>query len=106
MVSRDIPSVDALIPYVSWVLDDAGSAVDADEVSIARAQAHQHWLVVYQCGFEPLVVMVHSYLGADLDCDEAIDLARDWLLERGWFAGRDTEPDYVLSIPRPSAIDK
>lgn len=81
-----------LLPYVSFCLDDSlnvrtGESIPED----AR-------LVVYQCGFEPLVVAVWSYLpGCTVDDVDAEDIARDYLLERKWFGyGTATDADYVL----------
>lgn len=84
-----------VLPYVSFVLDDALSADHelADVVNNPRAV-----FVGWQCGFEPLFVAVFSYLDVDLDDDEAEDIARDYLLERGWFAdaSADNHADYII----------
>lgn len=54
------------------------------------------WLVLWDCGFEPLVVAAWSYLpGAELEPSEAEDLAREFLLEQGWF-DEDSAPDCRL----------
>ena len=103
------------IPYVSFVVDDAGCGreVGSDQHAIVREpagadetlsnvlageHAYRSVLVGWQCGFEPLFVAVHSYLDVQLDEDEAADMAREYLEERGWFAdsGRDHEADYVI----------
>jgi len=106
------------IPYVSFVVDDAGCGreLNADRHAIVRpGNPHkrldqteygpegQSWhcypsvLVGWQCGFEPLFVAVHSYLDVQLEDQEAADMAREYLEEIGWFAtDGDHEPDYVI----------
>lgn len=105
--------------YVSFVVDDAGNGrelgADHDaiirentysrsvvrndsDVKVSRESGYKYRsvLVGWQCGFEPLFVAVHSYLDVRLDDDEAIELATDYLVERGWFASEPTEPDYII----------
>ncbi len=89
------------IPYVSFVVDDAlnGRELGADIHAIVRERgqfAYASRLVGWQCGFEPLFVAVHSYLDVAISDDEATELATDYLIERGWFAGEPTEPDYII----------
>ena len=92
------------IPYVSFVVDDAGSGreLGADPHAIIREVGpefdYPSVLVGWQCGFEPLFVAVHSYLDCQVDEEEAEELAREFLEERGWFDGssRDHEPDYII----------
>lgn len=83
--------VDA-IPYVSFYLDDALA------VRAAGDMPENARLVGWQCGFEPMFVAVWSYLGIRLAADVAEDIARDYLIERKWFADCDSPPaaDYVL----------
>lgn len=90
------------IPYVSFVLDDSlnGRELGADQHAIIRG-VNQDWhepsrLIGWQCGFEPLFVAVHSCIDVAIDVDFAIEIATDFLSERGWFSGDPTEPDYVL----------
>jgi hypothetical protein len=81
------------LPYVSFALDDA-LAVRTGEPIPEHAR-----LIGWQCGFEPLFVAVWSYIpGVRLDDDEAEDIARDYLIERQWFADSDEPPyaDYVI----------
>jgi len=81
------------LSYVSFALDDA-LAVRTGEPIPDNAR-----LVGYQCGFEPLFVAVWSYLpGITLDAGDAEDIARDYLMERKWFADCDNPPDadYVI----------
>lgn len=87
----------SLLPYVSFVLDDA-NALRPISALLPNAR-----LVGWQCGFEPLVVAVQSYLGdADgnpdrVSDDEAIEIATDFLLERRWFSDEsDTDPDFII----------
>lgn len=84
------------LAYVSYVADDAlsfESLSDENRVVLGNAV-----LVGWQCGFEPLFVAVHSYLGCELTDDEAVEIATDGLKEIGWFTDNNiTEPDYILS---------
>lgn len=100
--------------YVAFVVDDSGNGreLNADRYAVIRTGQLQRLaedtddtehtfdypsvLVGWQCGFEPLFVAVHSYLDVEIGDDEAMDLARDYLAERGWFAGEPTEPDYII----------
>lgn len=79
-----------LLPYVCLALDDTGAERDPSE---APADAR---LVAWQCGFEPMAVLVWSYLGVRLDLDEAEDIARDYLTEKGWFTDEPTDADYIF----------
>lgn len=86
--------IDAL-QYVTWILDDAGSARRPNEGEPIDVQAR---ILVWQCGFEPFVVAVKSYLpNVTIDNEEAIDIATDFLLETKWFDGLNrTDPNYIL----------
>ena len=89
------------LPYVSFVVDDAGSGreLGADMHATTRESGHKYRsvLVGWQCGFEPLFVAVHSYLDVELSDDEAEDIARDYLVERRWFADeQSTAADYII----------
>jgi len=93
---------DRFLPYVSFVVDDAGSGreLGADQHAIVREAGDQFTyasrLVGWQCGFEPLFVAVHSYLDVEIDDQDAEEMARDYLEERKWFAGEPTEPDHLI----------
>jgi hypothetical protein len=78
------------LEYVSFCLDDALSERRIEDMP-ANAR-----LVGWQCGFEPLFVAVWSYLDVRLDDAEAEDIARDYLIERKWFAGDATDADYII----------
>jgi hypothetical protein len=85
-----------LLPYVGYVLDTALSP-DRKPEDIHPGAV----LVGWQCGFEPMVVAVVSAYGPkEIDEDEAVDIARDYLIERKWFAdlSADNEPDYVVTV--------
>lgn len=92
------PSRESLLPYVSYCLDDALS-----ERNIKDMPANAR-LVAWQCGFEPMVVAVWSYLGDtqgnldQVDVAEAEEIATDFLQERRWFTDNDNPPpaDYVI----------
>jgi len=107
------------IPYVSYVVDDAGSGrhLGEDPHAIIRgcrddatrgmgspctipavsAFEYRSVLVGWQCGFEPLFVAVHSYLDVRIDDADAEDMAAEYLEERNWFgeAGR-VDCDYII----------
>jgi hypothetical protein len=79
------------LTYVGPHVDDAGSAQEKPITDRTR-------LVGFQCGFEPMVVAVHSYLpDCECDDDEAEELAVDYLDEIGWFEGssREHSADFI-----------
>lgn len=81
------------LPYVSACVDDTGAMRTLAE----RPALPLVRFVGYQCGFEPLIVAVWSYLpGCTVDDEEAESLARDYLQERGWFG--DEEPEAATFI--------
>lgn len=103
------------LPYVSFVVDDSGNGreIGADPHAYVRpgnrsrlltdnrtepeSMCYPSVLVGWQCGFEPLFVAVHSCLDVRLDDDEAEEMAREFLEERGWFAanpGFPTDDDH------------
>ena len=98
------------LPYVSFVVDDAGAArgIDDDPHAAVRPgnptkrlddngpPCYASVLIGWQCGFEPLFVAVHSYLDVRLDENEAIEMATDFLAEIKWFSDGPTEPDYLI----------
>jgi hypothetical protein len=109
------------IPYVSFVVDDTGNGrkLGDDQHAIIRpggrwiddgipsslrtAPKYPSVLVGWQCGFEPLFVAVHSDYDVRLDDDEAEEMARDYLIERGWFSDNtvheitgDNSADYII----------
>lgn len=76
--------------YIGFCLDDTGATHELkDKPDNAR-------LVVYQAGFEPLVVAVWSYLNVKLDDEEAIEIADDFLKEIEWFSELDKTAEYVV----------
>lgn len=81
------------MPYVSFGVDDALSECPITEMPADRSLVK---LVGWQCGFEPMFVAVWSYLGLELDADEAEELATEMLIEKGWFDGKPRPADYVL----------
>lgn len=78
------------LPYIAYCVDDAQS-----ERKLADMPADAR-LVGWQCGFEPMFVAVWSYLDVEIDDDEAVELATELLIDKNWFAGKATEPDYIL----------
>lgn len=88
------------LPYVSFVVDDAGSGreLGADMHATTRETGHKYRsvLVGWQCGFEPLFVAVHSYLDVKLDDQDAEEMAQEYLAERNWFSGEPTDADYII----------
>lgn len=92
MTSKTGMTRDKALPYVAHVLDDALS--DSHPLADMKPDAR---LIGWQCGFEPLFVAVQSYLpNVCLEDDEAVEIARDYLAEKHWFADEPTEPDYIL----------
>lgn len=79
------------LPYVSYLVDDAlGEHPLSDLLPNAR-------LVGWQCGFEPLIVAVQSYLpDTRVDASDAEDIAADLLAEKKWFPGEPTPADFIL----------
>jgi hypothetical protein len=99
------------LPYVSFVVDDAGSGrrlgddphaivrIGGDDSLPSRLRKGHKYpsvLIGWQCAFEPLFVAVHSYLDVRLDDNEAIELAKDYLAELNWFSDQPTDPDYLI----------
>lgn len=102
------------IPYVAYVVDDAGCGrpLGADMHAAVRpgnrgrlltdtrtdpdSLCYPSRLVGWQCGFEPLFVAVHSYLDVKVADDDAEDMAREYLEEIDWFAGEPRSADYIL----------
>ena len=94
---------DDAIKYVGYWVDDAGNGGRVANGSNTVDELSR--LVGWQCGFEPMVVAVWSYLpGIRLDDVDAIELATDYLLEIGWLdddvqkldPDERTEPNYVI----------
>jgi hypothetical protein len=97
---------EALRPYVSYIVDDALHDYAPDVVARHREGKPAFMdpdttyarYVVWQCGFEPMVVAVVSYLPhVRLDVGDACELAIDLLDEKQWFSdpGR-VAPDLIL----------
>lgn len=95
----------ALLRYVSFAVNDAGDAMHIKNQELLTALLNraplfleQARIVGWTCGFEPMCVLVYSYLpGVTMDEDEAIELAEDYMRERNWFADpANTAPDFVL----------
>jgi hypothetical protein len=88
---------DRLLPYVGYVVDDSGNGrrIGSDQ----HANINDNTVLVgYQCGFEPMVVAVNSFMdGITLDDSDAEDLAKEYLLEIGWLQDSDRDADYIVS---------
>lgn len=83
------------IPFVAYLLDDALSEHPLSDI-LPNAV-----LLGWRCGFEPLFVAVQSYLpDTEVDRDEATEVAVCFLIERGWFVGNPSSPDYVIGGAR------
>lgn len=90
-------SPESLRRYVAYRVDDALHGEKATDFQPGDV------LVGWQCGFEPLVVAVGSYLpGCTVDNDEAEELAADYLQEIKWFAGDVQEADFIVRTEEPS----
>ncbi|MEF8794025.1 hypothetical protein [Thiohalorhabdus sp.] len=79
-----------LFPYIAYALDDSG---EPRNVENAPDDAR---IVAWQCGFEPLAVIVWSYTGAELPDQDAEEMAADYLEKIEWFDGEPLEADYIL----------
>jgi hypothetical protein len=96
-----------ILPYVSHAIDDALN------VHAIGAIPDHATLVVYDRGIDadtpdvPMVVAVWSYLpGCTVDASEAVDLAGDYLSEKGWpfldaAQAVDFLPGRASDSPRP-----
>ena len=88
------------LPYVGYVVDDAGGARDATgDEPIVRGEDMTYAPVLvgwHRPSTSPLFVAVYSYLDVELEDEEAEELAREYLAERGWFAGAAREADYII----------
>lgn len=84
-----------LMDYVAFGVDDAMAIRPTHEIPTNLSKVR---FVGWQCGFEPMVVAVWSYLPDSLvDESEAEELAAEALLDRGWFANSEPQPaDFVL----------
>jgi hypothetical protein len=97
---------EALRQYVSHIVDDALHDYAPDVVARHRdgkpaamdPDTTYARYVVWQCGFEPMVVAVISYLPhVRLEIDEAAELAIDLLEEKQWFSDPNrVAPDLIL----------
>jgi hypothetical protein len=77
--------------YVSYLVDDALAEHPLEDM-LPNAR-----LVGWQCGFEPLFVAVQSYLPkTTVDESDAMEIALDFLVEKKWFSGEPSDPDYCL----------
>lgn len=81
------PKRSELVALTCHFLDDALSVRTQADMPAEKVR-----FVAYQCGFEPMVVAVWSYLGIMLEEDEAEEIASDYLREIGWLEeGADIE---------------
>lgn len=79
-----------LIPYIGHCLDDALAVRKVEDMPTNAV------LCVWQCGFEPMVVAVWSYLGVQLTNGEAEEIAMDYLTEIEWFVAKPQSADYIV----------
>lgn len=97
-------SIDSVIPYVRYVVDDAGSGrpIGADIHAIVRKSGERFRYASRIVGFqgcdEPMVVAVHSYLDVPINDADAEAMAVDYLEEIGWFEDHSSEhtADFIL----------
>ena len=95
-----------LLPYVSFVVDDAGfgspDVKDWIRSSLSNVM-YPSVLVVWEFkAVDPMIVAVHSYLDVHLDDDEVSLLAEDYLEETliGW---KPRKPDLIVRMEGPDA---
>ena len=82
--------------FAGYVIDDAlnGRKYGSDKSAICHTNSR---IIGWQCGFEPMIVIVNSYLSdVEIETDHAIDLATDYLDEIGWFSNGSIAPDIVI----------
>lgn len=80
--------------YVGHCVDDSANPRAISEIPTPDTNVRY---VGWQCGAEPMVVAVWSYLpGVTVGDDEAAELAVDLLLEKLWFEMGPAEPDFIL----------
>ena len=99
--SEPLLGFEPLTDYVGYVCDDALSGRALAEVPSNQLDSIllNCRLVGWQCGFEPMIIAVHSYLpGVSIDSDEAEDLATDYLDEISWFSdpNGNNQPDFII----------
>lgn len=85
--------------YTGYILDDTGNGRQghsSEVLGLCDQYKYRPVLVGFQCGFEPMVVAVHSYLDVPLSSDEAVEMADDYLREIGWLDRDDVEV-YVMT---------
>ena len=91
---------DDLIPYVAWIVDDAQGVIQPNDDALPphiREVQENDTLVVYQCGFEPLVIAARDTVtGNRVPADDAEEMAAEWLIEIDWFGGEPYNADYIL----------
>lgn len=85
MVNRELRNQVLENQGISYYLDDSLNVVAPYEIT------NKVVLVCFQCGFEPLVVAVRSYLDVRMPEDEAIEIAEDYLREIGWLQDDERE---------------
>lgn len=73
---------------VQYVVDDAlnGRKLGADQFAVIRNEGFKHNSVIVLCNCnngQTIGVTVHSYLDVQMDQDESIELATDYLNEIG-----------------------
>lgn len=104
----DYPAIkESLRKHVGYIVDDAMHSYEPDVVDRYSEGSQPAAMdpdmtgavyVVWQCGFEPMVVAVISYLpGCTVEAEEAAELAIDLLDEKGWFTppmDPQAEPDW------------
>lgn len=83
--------------YIDYHLDDTGN--DATFTPDNNTQ-----YVIYEAGFEPLVVAVQSYLpNTTVPANEAEELATDYLQEIGWSDNPEVQAiQQHVASPEPS----
>lgn len=79
-----------LKPYVAVAIDDSLS------VHKPGTEPENARYVVYQCGFEPMVVAVFSGLGLELCEADAEDIALEYLEGINWFYDEPRSADYII----------
>ena len=89
------------LEYVSYVVDDSGNGRAGNKSDphlpgneLNPDAKHRPVLIVYQCGFEPMVVAVYSYLDVVIYEGDAEDMANEYLIEIDWL--KSGSCDYIV----------
>jgi hypothetical protein len=89
--------VESLLDAVSVLVDYRGKVQEPDDLPLEDNLPPGSWLVVWQCGFEPMVIAVAP--DAISSMADAEDSALDYLRSKNWFgASGERECDFAIQL--------